>query len=447
VGSRRLLMTLGVVVTAFALAVGGFFVGGDKESSAGGREIRLQAPPVQHDETQGVYRRDLVLIDDPTITRILGPGGRVLATRVSLAGLRELMPDEAQRRDGATVLREINATISVLRVAPRVDPLDLAIAVRNQERDLEASPVHVIGLASHWRYSPGTPPGDLGNLDLPTHLSAPEAKAPTVAVIDTGVRAGRVTRTAASTTLRGVAALSVEDRESPGLPPDLAGHGTFIASLIRQFDPSLRVAVGRLGAIPNGVALDGHGGGNISAPMLSDELHLLASVIRMKRYVVTNAIDTVALNLSLGTPASTSEMPANGDIDGLAVGVRAAIDHWNDPAGWRNKQAPPVIAAAGNHDGEVALEPEAPFVPGAYSDVYSVVALDANGAPAPFTFFGWPTDPTSLKAPGAELEAVRRVAGTVGANDQMWSWGGTSFATALVSAQTATVTPPKSVEP
>ena len=80
-GSRRLLTTLGVVATAFALAVGGFFVGGDRQSSAGGREIRLQSPPEQHDETQGVYRRDLVLIDDPTITRIFGPDGRVLARR------------------------------------------------------------------------------------------------------------------------------------------------------------------------------------------------------------------------------------------------------------------------------------------------------------------------------------------------------------------------------
>ena len=239
-----------------------------------------------------------------------------------------------------------------------------------------------------------------------------------------------------------------DDRESPGLPADLAGHGTFIASLIRQFDPSLRVAVGRLGAIPNGVALDGHDGGNISAPMLSDELHLFASVIRMKRHVVSQRHRHGGSEpVAWARRRRSRRCREIGDIDGLAVGVRAAIDHWNDPSGWRGKQAPPIIAAAGNHDGETALEPEAPFVPGAYSDVYSVVALDANGAPAPFTFFGWPTDPTSLKAPGADLDAVRRVPGTVVANDQLWSWGGTSFATALVSAQTATVTPPDSVEP
>ena len=81
--------------------------------------------------------------------------------------------------------------------------------MRNQELDLEASPVHVIGFADHWKYSPGTSPTDLGSLDLPGVLPAPVAKAPTVAVIDTGLRAGRVTLTAASSTLRGVAALSV----------------------------------------------------------------------------------------------------------------------------------------------------------------------------------------------------------------------------------------------
>jgi hypothetical protein len=445
-GARRLRMAVVGGMLAVALAFAGMFAGDDREGHAEDREIRLRERPEQHDETQGVYRRDVVLVDDPTIVRILGPEGEVLARRVGLAGLRQLMPDEARRKDGDRILTQILATISVLRVSGETDPLDLAIAVRQQERDLEASPVHVIGLASHWRYSPGTPPADLATLPLPKRLAAPDAKARTVAVIDTGFITGTATRSAASSTLRGVRALSIEDREKPGLAASLKGHGTFVASLIRQIDPTLRVVVGRLGAIPRSVALDGHDGGDIRAPMLSDELHLFAAVIRMKQHVVSRGIDTVALNLSLGTPASTSGIPRSGDIDGLAVGVRAAIDHWNRPAGWRGKQAPPVIAAAGNHDGETALEPEAPFVPGAYSDVYSVVALDGSGAPAPFSFLGWPADLTMLKAPGADIVGVRRVAGTIAGEDQVWSWGGTSFATALVSGQTATAVPPESVE-
>jgi len=452
-GSRRVGAAIGGGLLATALALGGVLVGDRREGHAGGDiAIRLSQLPEQHDETQGVYRRGVMIVDNPAVQKIVvarPEGDIVLATRVSLERLRRMMPAEAERKDGSVVLRQVQATISVLSMSQGFDPLDVAIAVREQVQDVEASPVHVIGLAPHWRYSPGAPPAQLNSLKLSAVLPTPATGAPTVAVIDTGFIPGTLNRSAASSTLRGVRAVTIEDRELPGLDPSLAGHGTFVASLIRQMDPRLRVVVGRLGAIPSGASLDGHDGGDISAPMLSDEMHLLAAVIRMKQFLVGHGTPTVALNLSLGTPASTAatpRLPENVDVDGLAVGVRAAIDHWNAPSGWLRKRAPVVIAAAGNHEGAIAIDPPAPFLPGAYSDVYSVIALDGSGQKAPFTFLGWPTDPTILTAPGSRIVGVRRVAAKLVAENQLWSWGGTSFATALASAQAATTNPPQSVD-
>ena len=386
------------------------------------------------EEPQGAYVSDLLFVAEGDAEQITGPDDQVVADRLDPERVVERVPALRQIEDiGArdAVVRAVLDTVGVYQVRDGVDPLALATALREQEES--ASPVHVVGFAPHWKYSPGTPHQPVSGVELPG-AERPEGEGRTVAVIDTGV----IDVTSQSPTgqlLAGIQPLGPEDIEDPALPDEVKGHGTFIGSLIRQVDPSLTVTVAALDAVPAG-SIRGHGARQVGGGVVSDELQLLVAVVRLTDYLIENEIDTVALNLSLGAVATIGDSEATcADADRAAWGIRAAIDYWND-ADWPD-DPPPVIAAAGNHDGDEALDPEAAFVPGAFSDVYAVAAIDAQGADAHFTFRACPNDETAVKAPGVELVGLRGVADASPADEQLWAWGGTSFATALVSAQTA----------
>jgi hypothetical protein len=396
------------------------------------RVIKIDKPLVEQDETQGVYRRDLLFLTDLGVQQIVDRENRELAKRVPRNQLLELVPSLRNQENRQDVLDAVFRSIAIFRVGANVDPLSLAVALR--EQNFVASPVHVVGLASHWKFSPGTAPRVIDDVKLAGPSPAPPANARTVAVIDTGVIDVGPTRSLPGSTLIGVDPLSPQDRETPSTPADLEGHGTFIGSVIRQYAPAARVLVARLPQSPAQFA--GHDGGKFSGTMASDELQLLATTIRVTQHLIKNNIRTAALNLSLGTVPSTAQFSEGDDVNELALGVRKAIDFWKQ-ASWPKRTVPPVIAAVGNHEPSRAVTPPAPFVPAAYSDVHGVIAVDGDGAPADFTFLGWPGDPTTVEAPGTELLAPRGIAATSGPADQLWAWGGTSFATAFVSAQTA----------
>lgn len=396
------------------------------------------------EEPDGVYRTDLVFVANPDIERVESIEGEALTRRIAPRELIEQVPQLRELDDRALVERAVADIIGVHEVVGDVDPLSVSVALR--EQGVSSSPVHVMGYVSHWKYAPGTDALPLSGLPTPrtfTSIGEPSASGRTVAVIDTGVVDVDIARGGVgASTLVGVEPLSPADIEDPGLPPAVRGHGSFIGSLIRQADPSLSVLVASLDAVSAPVG--GHDVRHVRRGAVTDELQLLVAVVRMTDHLIANKVDTAALNLSLGTVGSTGgQDPREVDVSRLAWGVRTAIDYWNE-APWPGGQAPPVVAAAGNHEIGVPLEPEAPFLPAAYPDVYAVVATDVKGTPAPFTFTGWPGDPTVVSAPGVNLVGARGVDETlVASTDPLWAWGGTSFATALVSASTASTGTPQ----
>jgi hypothetical protein len=386
------------------------------------------------EEPEGAYVSDLLFVAEGDAEQITGPDDRVVADRLDPQQVVDRVPALREIEDFGTrddVVRAVLDTVGVYQVRDGVDPLALATALRRQEES--ASPVHIVGFAPHWRFSPGTPARPLTEVRLPAG-DRPAGSGRTVAVIDTGV-IDVTSQSATGQLVAGIQPLGPEDIEDPALPDDVKGHGTFIGSLIRQADPSSSVIVAALDPVPANT-MRGHGARQLGAGVVSDELQLLVAVVRLTDHLIDNDIDTAALNLSLGAVATIGDSDATcEDADRAAWGIRAAIDYWNE-ADWPD-DPPPVIAAAGNHDGDEALDPEAAFVPGAFSDVYAVVATDAKGVDAPFTFRACPNDETAVKAPGVDLVGLRGVADADPADEQLWAWGGTSFATALVSAQTA----------
>jgi hypothetical protein len=424
-------MTLRHVATV--LLCGGVIVAGCNGDDGDG-ELKVDNELRDVDELQGAYVSDLLFVAEGEEEQIIDGDDRVVADRLEAPEVVERVPQlrEIENIDARDdVVRKVLDTVGVYQVREGVDPLALATALR--EQDESASPVHVVAFSSHWRYSPGTPARPLSGVQLP-RVESPASDGRTVAVIDTGVL-DVTSQSATGQLLDGVQPLGPEDIEDPSLPDEVKGHGTFIGSLIRQIDPSLTVTVAALGPV-QASSLLGHETRGIDPAAVSDELQLLVAVVRLTDHLIENEIDTAALNLSLGAVATIGDSDATcEDADRAAWGIRAAIDYWNE-ADWPD-DPPPVIAAAGNHDGDEALDPEAAFVPGAFSDVYAVVATDAKGVDAPFTFRACPNDETAVKAPGVDLVGLRGVADADPADEQLWAWGGTSFATALVSAQTA----------
>jgi hypothetical protein len=427
--TRRLYAPLAVVAALLLLVTS--TCSRDDGTNNDDRVIKIDKPLVEQDPGFGVYRRDLLFLADLGVQQIVDRENRELAKRVPRKQLLELVPSLRNHENRQEILDAVFRSIAVFRVGANVDPLSLTVALRDQ--NFVASPVHSVGLSSHWKFSPGSAPRAIDDVKLAGPSTAPPANARTVAVIDTGVIDVGPTRSLPGSTLVGIDPVAPQDMETASTPAALEGHGMFIGSVIRQYAPASRVLVARLPQSPAQFA--GHDGGELNG-MVSDELQLLATTIRVTQHLLKNNIRTSALNLSLGTAPAGAQITENTDVNGLALGVRKAIDFWR-LAAWPKRAVPPVIAASGNHEPLRAVPPPAPFLPAAYSDVYGVVALDGDGNAANFTYLGWPGDPTTVEAPGVELLAPRGIAATSGPADQLWAWGGTSFATAFVSAQTA----------
>ena len=124
---------------------------------------------------------------------------------------------------------------------------------------------------------------------------------------------------------------------TPALPIlDLgAGHGTFVAGIIRQVDPQAKIVVYR--------ALNTHG--------LASEEAIASAMIRA-------ALDGVhVINLSLGVER------VNGVVPPALEAAVEQIQSLDDP--------PAIVASAGNNG------TEEPVYPAAFDDVVSVAALQA----------------------------------------------------------------------
>jgi subtilisin family serine protease len=187
-----------------------------------------------------------------------------------------------------------------------------------------------------------------------------------------------------------------KDVDENGFIDPIAGHGTFIAGVIRRWAPRATIVIEK--------ALDSDG--------LCDE----ATLARQIDEALNGEPDI--LNLSLGAYTRRNEAPV-----GLAA-VWRRIE--------REERDVVVVSAAGNDS------VDKPFWPAATKTAVGVGAVDAKGGRAEFSNYGpW----VDVWADGCDIESAFAAGryqpldgGAVRSFEGICSWSGTSFATPLVAA-------------
>jgi subtilisin family serine protease len=213
-----------------------------------------------------------------------------------------------------------------------------------------------------------------------------------IAVIDTGINCDKTTWGRAW--LRGIARTTKNRDELNtlgGATLDAgAGHGTFVAGIVRQVAPDSVVSVYR--------ALDSEG--------IGTEESVACAILQ----AAADGADII--NLSLGTETYKDRPP---------VAIEAALEAIPDHV--------VVVAAAGNQGSE------RPYWPAAFKRVIAVAALDERGAPAPWSNRG-PWVNMSTRGAGVVSTFVHGLESTARdpkpedfRSTRPWAmWSGTSFA-------------------
>jgi hypothetical protein len=246
------------------------------------------------------------------------------------------------------------------------------------------------------------------------------------------------------------------DIETIGTEPDMASHGTFVTSLIRQLAPEYRVAFAsaKPTALENIVQRDDEVPDDVT--YISTELHVAEALVRLTQRPELDDGNVVALNLSLGTytcnpgrdPTMVTTMAAmrlwfasfpNSTV--FAAGGNEAYEAPFWPAGLSRFQLDPTIqtdwvrgVGAANGAGDQVV-----WSPAAGAGTGAGTGAVAAARPAPPRL--WVTD----VAPGCDLLGLR--GGTAADTATVVAWSGSSFATAVSTALDAAVVPPTSVGP
>lgn len=316
-------------------------------------------------EDQCLYRPDLFFVDIAAAGALEEP---IKAERLSLQDLTDvnIIPPDSDIEGFESIF---NDQIAVFRIEPHSNPDDpgqdevptdsLSYARALQAQGIDASPVLTFSLAGHWTFAPDDNPEAL---DPPIELGAETGNDPerTIAVIDTGLaELASNEGWSDSADWFTEAAIELPDNESDlepaGLPDELAGHGSFIASLIRLEDPDARVVLVRLSDAATTFRGPGDGELNVGTPgqpsgdahdfagelWLSDELQLLYSVARLTDTLrnanteVLSDTDLVALNISGGTYPCRTQSPQYVDSNANGVPDRYAKTVFDtDEDGW-----------------------------------------------------------------------------------------------------------------
>ncbi len=304
-----------------------------------------------------------------------------------------------------------------------VDLTEIEKAVKRlQKKKINASFNHVLpdggikgGQGTPQLLAPGKKP--------PAHkqVNATAGAGVTVAVIDTGIGEDVAIRT--DDWLAGIPIKkgdNVDVLDEPGSPKGLdagAGHGTFVAGVVRQVAPAADVRIYR--------ALDSDGVGS--------EEGIACAIVRAWRDGAT------IINLSLGQESYGDYPP---------VALAAALDLISDDV--------IVVAAAGNLGGIAPDDPAAtrPHWPAAFRRVVGVGGLDPKGKPATWSKRGSWVDASTVGegivstfVPGtAEATPQNQTPPppTFVAPDPWATWLGTSFAAPQICGLVAaTIAPGK----
>lgn len=303
---------------------------------------------------------------------------------------------------------------------------------------VDVRPILLAGFVPHWGYAPGEQAtevaedaqalADLFSADDSTEVPAvTEPDSVVVGVIDTGLVVPSDgfpwpdERVVTATSLLNPPSTSSDvDREPDGFDATYRGHGTFVASLILQQEPSSRVVVAAVRNSPAELFVNylpdqtqTHPDDETKPPT-PDEVQMLGAVGRLVEANVDGTpVEYDALNVSMGAY----------DCVGLTdqgLAIEAAVEFWNSEV-----RSAPIVAAAGNsRQADLGVQ----FLPASLEAVESVVALDASGADLAAYSARQVND--DVQAIGSGLIGFR-------GDGKLWSWSGTSFATAIVSASVA----------
>ena len=202
------------------------------------------------------------------------------------------------------------------------------------------------------------------------------------------------------------------------VPPEVQGHGKFVASIIAQEEPSVGVVIAGMSNLT-----DESFEGDLRTLMpaaangiTSDELQLYATIERFGE----SRTNFDALNLSLGT----YQCP---DLNDSGFAMRAAIGLWT-----RKFRNAPIVAAAGNH--EVGKTPPTDFIPAAWANgrrLYGIVSVDSSDNLSPFS------NDARDASNGGDTIGMRHDCQPRSCESEWTTWSGTSFAAPVASARLA----------
>jgi subtilisin family serine protease len=341
-----------------------------------------------------------VASDDPT-------GAIIRRDELLVPARHAAAVEEAARRwtDGRTDVEALG--LARFRLRGDADVADLITSQFSPEGgEPLAAPVHMFRGEPNYQGGPGGVPSPVPT-SLPAPATASSGHRVTVAILDTGISANHPWFPATSWD---AIDKDVDDRLDENNDYELdaqAGHGTFIAGVVRQHAPGAHVLVGRV------LGSDG----------VCDEMDLLRALLRLRDSSAASHHGIGVLNLSLGAYMWNDRPPAL---------VSQAIESLGGDT--------VVVAAAGNNHNDRA------FWPAAFEPVIGVGALRADGTgPTSFSNYGSWVD---AWAPGDEVASSfvtfdgpkEKLPGTDIDPDCFTGfahWSGTSFAAPRVAAELA----------
>lgn len=348
------------------------------------------------------YLRDIVLIGSGHNVDIPGATGPLPPEDVAdlLRRTTDCPPqvDSCDDDDDRRYAVEITKLVDVYKIS-RGDPQEIVL---NLPSNVNASVVHVFAPANHWGFEPGEPA-----CAFPAHIDRPKIGARStpmkqvICVVDTGF---------VPTGVSGIDKHTMWDRQLDA-DTDGGGHGTFIASLIRQTSPSTGVSIVRAQTIPHA---DVTGRSIPPGASLTDELHVYKALLRLiERH--KGAENIAALTMSLGTYTVDVKNP-------LPLLAKAF-------ASWKRRFKGQIFAAAGNDD------VSSRFYPADMARVIGVEPVDLTPERTAWDENAQRVSPPRLRArynrmaPGIDLVGLR---GAGPKNVVLWS--GASFATPVLAA-------------